>query len=125
MVRLPESKETLWLIITSPTLWAVHFLACYATAAVWCAKLPMLNNALSVVRLLIGVYTVVALAGIAVIGVVAFRHHRFGRATAPHDLPTDEDRHRFLGLAAVLLSGLSAVAVIYVALVALFVESCR
>lgn len=125
MARLPESKETLWLLITSPTIWAVHFLACYATAAVWCAKLPDVNSALFTVRLLVGVYTLVALAGIVAIGIIAFRHHRFGRATAPHDFPTDQDRHRFLGLAAVLLSGLSAVAVIYVALVAVFVGSCR
>lgn len=124
MEHLPESKETLWLLITSPTIWAVHFLACYITAAVWCAKLPGGNGALFTVRVLVAGYTVIALAGIVVIGVLAFRRHRFGRATAPHNFPTDADRHRFLGLAAVLLSGLSAVAVIYVALVAVIVGSC-
>ena len=36
-----------------------------------------------------------------------------GNATLPHDDDTPEDRHRFLGFAALLLSALSAVAVIY------------
>ena len=30
--------ESLWAMIVAPTIWAVHFLACYILAAIWCAK---------------------------------------------------------------------------------------
>jgi len=43
----------------------------------------------------------------------------------PHDADTPEDRHRFLGFATLLLSGLSAVAVIYTALVVVVFRSCH
>jgi hypothetical protein len=70
------------------------------------------------------VYTALALAAIGIVGWIGYRRHRFGNADAPHDDDTPEDRHRFLGFATLLLSGLSAVAVIYAALVAVFVERC-
>jgi len=47
-----------------------------------------------------------------------------GSATLPHDDDTPEDRHRFLGFATLLLSALSAVAVLYAGLVAVFIRSC-
>jgi hypothetical protein len=36
--QLPEANESLWLLVASPVIWAAHFLLCYGTAAVWCAK---------------------------------------------------------------------------------------
>ena len=33
-----ESRQSLWLLIVSPSMWAAHFLPCYITAAVWCEK---------------------------------------------------------------------------------------
>lgn len=123
--ELPEKQESLWLLTISPTIWAVHFLACYITAAVWCAKVAGREGSLSEVRLAIAAYTAVALAGIALTGWHGWRRHRHGTATVPHDFDTREDRHRFLGFATLLLSGLSVVGVLYAALVAVFFETCR
>lgn len=121
MNRLSEKRETLWMLAASPTIWAGHFLLSYITAAVWCAKA---SGSLGLVRTAIAVYTVVALAGIAVAAWRGARQHRYGGTTAPHDFDTPEDRHRFMGFATLLLSGLSAVATIFVALTALFIDTC-
>jgi hypothetical protein len=71
------------------------------------------------------VYTVLALIGIGVVTWRGYQKHSFGQATVPHDFDTPEDRHRFLGFATLLLSGLSAVGVVYVALTLLFIETCQ
>jgi hypothetical protein len=122
---LPESRESLWTLAASPLAWAAHFLLSYVTAAVWCAKFAKPGDSLSGVRVAIGVYTVLALAVIAVVGARGWRRHRHGHAPLPHDADTPEDRHRFLGFATVLLSGLSAVAVLYASLAAVFIGDCR
>jgi hypothetical protein len=124
MNDLPEKNESLWFLIASPALWAAHFLLCYVTASVWCAKVVGPGGSLLTARAAIAVYTALALAAIGVIGWIGYRRHSLGAADLPHDDDTPEDRHRFLGFATLLLSSLSAVAVIYAALVAVFVERC-
>lgn len=119
-----ERRDSLWLLTVSPTIWAAHFLTSYLTAAVWCAKFVGPDGSLLKVRIAIAAYTVLAVFGIAVAGWSGYRKHTYGSAAVPHDFDTPEDRHRFLGFATLLLSALSAVATIYVALVAVFVESC-
>jgi len=118
--------ESLWAMIIAPTIWAVHFLACYILAAIFCAKAGAPSADLATVRWWIAGLTVVALAGIAACAVQAFRlgHFREGKAT-PHDADTIHDRRRFLAYATLLLSGLSFVATLFVALPAVFVASCR
>ena len=34
----PARWGSLWLLTFGPGIWAVHFLLCYVTAAVWCAR---------------------------------------------------------------------------------------
>ena len=119
-----ESNQSLWMLTLSPTIWAVHFLASYITAAIWCAKVAGREGALGPARAAIGAYTVVALAGLGIVGWLGYRRHKLGTASPPHDFDTPEDRHRFLGYATVLLSALSAVATIYAALAAVFMGSC-
>ena len=122
----PESQESIWLLVISPTIWSVHFLASYLTAAIWCAKFSQGNTGLGSVRIAIGVYTLIALLGIASVAWIGYRRHD-SRAVdnhVPHDADTEEDRHGFLGFATLLLSALSAVATIFVALAALFIGSC-
>jgi hypothetical protein len=125
MNETAEKNQSLWLLTASPLIWAAHFLLCYGTAAVWCAKVVGLGGPLDSVRLAIVIYTALALAAIGFIGWVGYRRHSFGHAVLPHDDDTPEDRHRFLGFATLLLSALSAVAVIYAALVAVFIRSCH
>jgi hypothetical protein len=119
-----ERNQSLWLLIASPAIWAAHFLLCYVTASIWCAKVVGPGGSLTTVRVAIVGYTALALAGIGIIGWIGYRRHSLGNADLPHDADTPEDRHRFLGFATLLLSALSAVAVIYAALVAVFFGRC-
>lgn len=125
MSMLPEDRESLWLLVVAPTIWAAHFVASYATAAIWCAKVVGRDGALGGARIAIAIFTVLALAGIAWTGWIGWRRHRHGTATVPHEEDTAEDRHRLLGLATFLLSALSAVAVIYAAMAFVFIRSCE
>lgn len=120
-----ERRQSLWLLAASPTIWATHFMACYITAAIWCAKAEYPAGTLGAVPTAVGVFTAIGLAGIGVVGGIGWRRHDYGTAAVPHDFDTRADRHRFLGFATVLLSGLSAVAVLYVAVVAVFFRTCR
>jgi len=120
-----EINQSLWLLTASPTIFAVHFLLSYITAAVWCAKLAGPYGSLWTVRLAVAIYTMLAVLGIGVVGWDGYRRHRYGWATVPHDFDTPEDRHRFLGFAILLLSGLSLVAVVYVVLAVVFIGDCR
>jgi hypothetical protein len=122
---LPERASYLALLAASPTIWAAHFLLSYCTAAVWCAKLGFDADTLGAAGIAIWIFTAVALVAIAAIGRHAWRRHRYGDAELPHDFASPEDRHRFLGFACVLLSGLSAVAVLYSVLAVALVGSCR
>lgn len=118
-------KGSLWLLTIAPTIWAAHLLLSYITAAIWCAKFAGMDASLGGVRTAIAWYTTVALVGIAFVGWEGFRRHIYGTETTTHDLDSPEDRHRFLGFATLLLSGLSAVAVLYAALAAMYFDTCR
>ena len=121
----PRDHYSLWLLTIAPTVWALHLLLCYITAAVWCAKFVAQGGALGGVRTAIAVYTIVALAGIAAIGFEGFRRHGYGTEATTHDLDSIEDRHRFVGFATLLLAGLSALGVLYAALAATYFDTCR
>ena len=121
---LPREIESLWTLFTAPVVWALHFLACYVGAAVFCAKQEMLDLDFSAVRVGIAAVTLVALALIALSGWLAWRQWGFGADDPPHDDPSGHSRRLFQGFATLLLSGLSFVAVIYVALPALFLTEC-
>lgn len=125
MPRTAEHHQRLWPMAASPVIWAVHFLACYVTAAVWCAKAADPTAPLGPVRGAVAAYTVCALAALGIAGWHGLRSQRHGGSPPPHDADSPEDRHRFIGLATLLLAGLSAVAVLYAALVPVFVETCQ
>lgn len=122
--RPPEEDESLWRLAAPPAIWAGHFLLCYVSAAVWCAKAAP-GASLVPIRLGVALVTAAALAGIGILGVGGLRRHRSAGAPRSHDFDTPEDRHRFLGFATLLLSALSAVAVLFVAAAAVFFEDCR
>jgi hypothetical protein len=122
--RTPD-RDSLWLLTIAPTIWAAHLLLCYVTAAIWCAKFAAPGGSLNGVPTAVAWYTVIALSGITFVGWEGFRRHRSGTEATTHDLDTPRDRHRFLGFATLLLAGLSAVAVLYAALAAMFFETCR
>jgi len=121
----PEKRDSLWWLAAAPGVWALHFLASYATAAVWCAKHGA-PASLDAARALIAAYTalgLIALAGLARRGV---RHYRAGAEHAPDTgRDTSEARHQFLGFTLLSLAALSGLAICYQALAAVFVGSCR
>lgn len=119
-----ESNQTLWLLVAAPSMWAVHFLLSYITVSIWCAKYTDPQGSLFSARLLIAVYTAVALIGIGIIFMIGQRR-RSHEDAGPTDKDSPEARHRFLGLATLLLAGLSALATIYVALAALLISTCH
>jgi hypothetical protein len=125
MPQVAERHQSLMIVTAGPLVWAAHFLLCYVTAAVWCAKQDDPLASLMTIRAAITVYTAAALALIAFYGWRGYRAHRLEGAEAPHDDDTPEDRHRFVGYATLLLAGLSGVAVVYAALVAVFIETCQ
>ena len=123
--ELREEKASLWVLAASPALWSVHFLLSYITAAVYCVKLAGPGGSLMPARVAIAVYTALALGGIGLVGWRGYKRHKMGGSEPPHDADTPEDRHRFLGFATLLLSGLSAVATLYSALAAAIIRSCQ
>jgi hypothetical protein len=116
---------SLWLLTIAPTMWAVHLLLSYITAAVWCAKFAASGGALGGVRSAVAWYTALALVGITIVAGEGYRRHRHGTEATTHDLDSAEDRQRFVGFATLLLAGLSAVGVLYAALAAAYFETCR
>lgn len=122
---LEERNESLWWLGLPPVIWLVYFVVTYTVAAIYCAKAGGDDASLTPIRWFMGALGLVAFSGVAAVGIRGYRRHSYGQATAPHDFDTPEDRHRFLGFATLLLSGLSALGVIYVALPAIFVQTCR
>jgi hypothetical protein len=120
-----ESNQSLWMLALPPAVWSLHFLVAYITGAIWCAKLHDPQGSLWTVRVAIAAYTVAAFGVIAVVGYWGYRRHSVGSGEVPHDADTPADRHSFLGFATLLLSGLSAIGVIYSALPAAFIRSCE
>jgi len=117
-------RHTLWALIASPTVWALHFLFCYVYASILCAKQGRFGP-LDDVRLAIAIATAVALLLVAVCGYFAWRETRIEGDPPPHQQSTDEDRLRFLAVATMLLSALSFVAISFTALPAFVFGDCR
>jgi hypothetical protein len=122
---IPREVETLWTLFTAPTVWALHFVICYAAVAIVCAKGLVYEVSLETVRIGLGLFTLAALAMIVLSAYLAWRQWGFGSGDPPHDAPTRQDRKHFQGLATLLLSGLSFVAVLYMAIPMIFISECQ
>lgn len=118
-----EEAESLWQITLAPVTWVAHFVTSYGVAAVICTKAPGL---LGPARIGLAVATLVALALIAWLGWRAWKQWDL-RNTGDYTnaLGQAEDRHQFLGHAAVLLALISGIGVIYGALPVLMLDTCR
>ena len=121
----PQFRDSIWMLTISPTIWSLHFLLTYVTAAVWCAKFVDESGQLGPARIAIAIYTAVAMILILLTGWIGYRQHSFNKSPLPHDADHPEDRHRFVGFATLLLSTLSAIATLFVASVAYFIGGCN
>ncbi|BDA83020.1 hypothetical protein Sa4125_05620 [Aureimonas sp. SA4125] len=125
-MELPnQTRDTLWTLIATPTIWALHFLFCYVVAAYDCAPNARIFQTIEGTRIAIAVATIVSLAAIAAIGWRAFREWRAGEGKSPHSADTAEDRERFMEFSSLLLAALSFVAVTFGAMPALVFVDCR
>ncbi|MGP3697241.1 hypothetical protein [Rhodobacter sp. NSM] len=121
-----EESASLWKITFAPTIWAAHFVACYGATAVFCAKVASAEGQVDLLRWAIAGVTVLALAGIVLVGVSAWRQWDFlDDYDYGHAGGNSEDRHEFLGHAAFLLAIVSFVGTVYTALPAIFTGTCR
>lgn len=121
-----EAEESLLTLVAPPLLWAAHFLLSYGTAALHCAKLAEVGGSLGAARWVIVAYTVVALALVGWLGWRGYERRRSAAGSAADSAPGGAlARQRFLGFTTALLAGLSALAIVYGALVLAFVRSCR
>jgi hypothetical protein len=116
-----QPTGSLWIPLIAPAVWAVHFLACYVTTAIACAKPETQGAAIADIRVPIILYSVLGLAA-----VLAGMHRGWRqRSMRAGSRSTEAAQHRFLADVTLLLGALSAVAMIYVALPAMFFASCR
>jgi len=113
MRLLPREIETFWTLFTAPIVWALHFLVCYLTAAIFCAKGGSAQQYVGL-QLMLGALTLLALVSIAI----------SATADPPHDESTDRARRLFQGFATLLLSALSFVAVLFVATPIMLINGC-
>ncbi|NRQ17461.1 hypothetical protein [Ensifer sesbaniae] len=124
MRLLPKEVDSLWTLFTAPVVWAGHFLICYVSVAIFCAKPGLLSFEFGSLRLGIALVTGATLVAITLSALLAWRQWGFGAHDPPHDDPTRHDRILFQGFATLLLSGLSFVAVVMTALPAMFMTEC-
>lgn len=122
--QFPEKADSLWWVATAPGIWGAHFVLSYGTAAVWCAKNGH-DAPLSFARGAIYGYTAVALIAIGAVALRGLRSYRAPGLEPQTDRDSSESRHRFLGFTLLSLSGLSAVAIVFQGLAAVFIGSCR
>lgn len=124
--RETGSGTDLWRVIAAPVVWALHFLFCYVWVAIYCEKAGR-TAPLDDPRVVVVIATVMALALIG----WSTRHlwSVRGRSLTDDDFEFEhnvpEERHRFLSHVALMLCVLSAVAVIYVAIPVIYLDTCR
>lgn len=126
---ISEKGGNLWWVAAPPGIWAVHFVLSYGTVAVWCAKYAGPESSLLAARWAIAAYTAAALA---VVGVVVRRGLAQWRSAPPapsereaaDEIDSPEARQHFLGFTLLALSALTALAITYEALAAVFIGSC-
>lgn len=118
---LPAHRN-LFRMILAPTIWAIHFLLAYCTAAIWCAK--DLGDPDTLTLVVTG-YTVVAEVAIVFLGLKMWTQWDYlDDYDYIHSESTDEHRREFLGHAGFMLACLSFVAVIFNTMPAWFAGTC-
>ncbi len=116
----------LWRVILAPSIWAAHFLVCYVAAAVYCEKAGRPAE-LWPVQLIVGAVTLAAMGGIALIFRSLWKVRGLSTVNDNYNFAGNdpEERHRFLSHVSLMLCVLSMVAILYVAIPAFLLGSCR
>lgn len=115
--------DPLWVPVVAPVIWVLHFMICYIAAALWCGRFASATSAADL-RAVILVTTIAALIGIAGLFGYGLHRHRYVWPRRPHDDDTPQDRNHFMAFTTMLLSGLSGLATVFVAIGMTWVPSC-
>ena len=122
-IDVDEPSQSLWALTAGPSIWAGHFLASYIAAAVWCGNAGA-HARFGSITVVFAVATALALAAVAHVAWGGWTRYNHGEAVSSHHKDTPEDRHRFLGLATLLLAVLSAVSIVYTAVAVAMLRGC-
>ena len=118
-----EPRQSLWALTGGPAIWVGHFLSTYIAAAVWCGNVGP-HARFGTLNVMFAAITVLALAAVAWVTWGGWTRYSHGEAVPSHHKDTPEDRHRFLGLATLLLGFLSAVSILYTGVAVALLRGC-
>lgn len=118
------SHQNLAGIVVGPAIWGLHFLLCYLTVALICARGWAADGGLGAGRTVVAIATLLAAIAIAAAMVAAWRRWRQVRGLGAADAGL-EPRQRFLAAAGALLAGLSLLGTLWTGLPAVFVTTCQ
>lgn len=120
-------RDSLLGMVGAPIIWAVHFVTVYVLVSFACAFGFSGGRILGIgaVPFLIGVVTLIAVVFIALLTRLGYRRWRQTEADRRRMDPDLWARRRFMALTALLLSGLSLIATIWVAVPAFLMDPCR
>lgn len=127
MTRAQRTRMTvLWLLLLPFAIWGAHFLAAYVVTAVHCAKSSDPAAAIPVVRWIVTGVTLAALAALAATLLYGRGYCRRESSETDGDgaLPVVHQT-RFLWAVLLMMTALSALAMLYVAAVVFFFGDCR
>ena len=118
--RNPFTLNRLSSLVIAPVIWAVHFLLCYLLTAIACAL------GFGGVRVGIGVFTLIALALLGYVALLNFRKWTQARdaSRSTREATHDAGVSAFFALNSLMLCGLSAIALIWVAAPAAMLSVC-
>jgi hypothetical protein len=109
-----QSRRAMVLMLAPPTLWALHFLACYVIVSLACAH----GAGEDAVRTGIAL---ASMAGLAPIGLIAWRS--FCQWRAARGLQ-EQDAAPFFAIVTLMLCAMSTVALVWVALPGFLLPPC-
>lgn len=119
-----RSPDPIWLPVVAPTIWTLHFAACYLWAVVSCGRVGPIEPFASL-RTAVAAATAAALVPITILLLHGFRRHGYRWPDQPNDAATPGDRTRFMAFTTVLLAGLSWIATLFVGAAAWSIGGCR
>jgi hypothetical protein len=122
-MAMTGERESLWVPVIAPALWAVHFTICYIWIAVACGRFATVAG-VEQARAGIGVLTGAAVAAMVVCFIRGYRRHGHGLPDRSNDDGTVEDRSRFMAYTTMLLAALSLIATIFVGYAVMAMGGC-
>jgi hypothetical protein len=119
----PRRPDRLWVPLISPIIWSTHFTVCYIWVAMACGRFaPRMAGSLEPTLVAM---TVIALVPIGALFVRALRQLGYRLPDRPNDDGTPEDRAGFMTYTTLLLSGMSAIATLFVGVAAAAMGGCQ